>query len=427
MTGDIFFDDWASYYPVFDDVLSPVVEGYTPSKEIVESVEHVDADSQNIAETIIYTRNIQQVIVNVIDKSTGNVIYAESITGTNGDYTPTYNLSQVVQKGYDLVSNQEPLAIPEAEVQQDASVPVVQEEPVTLTVTDDADSSVEPVVVENEPTSLPVIETVIEVGANDTEDQIKYGVDPHDLVTGCRRVIAYVYADGRRAAEKLEQELMFYRTALVNPETTTITYTDWQALGQGSFVAVESPVLEGYVADQLVVKALTPRLDVMGTQEVQVVYHKKMAEHLSVMFRDQVSGDELLTFNFPNKGNAYAEGKIEKGVSFLAYKGYEVVASDYPDNGQFIEADTERFEIHLLKSTEDQAVEEEVMLPTVVSKPLAPRTEKEEIKEKDPTQGSEQSLENQELAMETSDHPAEVETEDKTRKRKGLFSFLFKD
>lgn len=462
VTGDIFFDDWTSYYPVFDEVLSPVCEGYTPSKEVVESIEQVTADSQNIAQTIIYTRNIQQVIVNVIDKSTGNIIYAESITGTNGDYSPTYNLANVVQKGYDLVSSQEPQPLVEAApavsvepvvVETPVEVPVVEAVVAAPTVAEEAvpvEESVTPEPAVEEPTEVaevlpveestpvieeeqdleeqeqtppPVIETVVEVNFNDNEKLATYGIDPHSLVKACRRSISYTYDDGRQAAEPIRQELTYYRKALVNPENATVTYTDWVALDESIFAAVESPVFDGYEADQTVVEEETPNLAEKVRLEVAVTYHKRRADQLSVIFVDEATGDELMNFNFPNKGHAYVEGKINKGVSFLAYKGYKVVSSDYPDKPEVIDENTELFKVYLSQENAAPKPVEEVSKTVVASKPLPAQVDKvvtKQVTAVSPSEGVDKPV------AETNKEPSQSEEKAK-KKNKGFFSFLFKD
>lgn len=401
VTGDILYEDWTSYYPVFDEVLSPICEGYTASKEIVESIEELTADSQNIVETVLYTRNIQQVIVNVIDKSTGNVIYAESITGTNADQSRAYNMSQFVQKGQHFVS-QETIGLPyEAETQ---------------VVSDVVDSNNLTYVSAPE-TPLPVLEAVVEIHFGDQKALERYGIAPENLVKKCVRLIDFVFEDGRLASDSIHQELTYYRTALVNPDTEKLTYTEWLPLERENFDAINPPKLAGYETKPQLVSASAPNLTTDEPERVLVSYQKIIAENIEIVFIDNDTKKELMNFNFANKGADYCERKIDKGVSFLSYKGYQVVSSDYPDKGIMVNDTTERFQIHLHQQENPlTSGMSDAIVATTQESSLATSIEMTESVSKVP----------KEAIVSEKVRETGVENEAKTpKKKKGLFSFLF--
>lgn len=79
VTGAVEYSDWYSFYPIFDEVLSPIVEGYQASQEIVPAHMNVTVDMGDSVERVRYTPRIQEVVVNVINKATGDILYTETI------------------------------------------------------------------------------------------------------------------------------------------------------------------------------------------------------------------------------------------------------------------------------------------------------------------------------------------------------------
>lgn len=81
VTGTVQYGDWYSYYPIFDEVMSPIIEGFQASQEIIPSLANVSVNMGDSVERVRYTPRIQEVVVNVINKATGDVLYTETIQG----------------------------------------------------------------------------------------------------------------------------------------------------------------------------------------------------------------------------------------------------------------------------------------------------------------------------------------------------------
>lgn len=349
VTNEVFYDEWESYYPTFDEVLSPVCEGHTPSKEIVEAIDAVDADSPNITETIIYTRNIQQVVVNVIDKSTGNIIYAESITDTNGDYTSSSKISQFVKKGQEVVSS--PVPVLEADEPTASEDLVGQEDAATIQLASteesvDSSSDSEKIAL-NSPANPRLL------SAADEQALKAYKLNPEDLERHLVREIRYQFSDGSQAAETVYQTLTYERQASVVGDEVSLS--DW-APEVATFAELASPVVDGYVADITLAEEEVVQPDAEQRRVLVVTYVKAKTENVTIVFTEKETGGELLTFNFANKGREFSEKKIKKGVSFLKYKGYTVVESNYPEKGELVGDDTMLYHVYLTKQDDQEPV-----------------------------------------------------------------------
>ncbi|MCT1176928.1 LPXTG cell wall anchor domain-containing protein, partial [Pediococcus pentosaceus] len=97
------------------------------------------------------------------------------------------------------------------------------------------------------------------------------GVDESDLNKDVTETIHYVDENGNELADTYTKTVHYTRDAHVHYDAdgnTTITYSDWVA--DGSFDAVNSPEIDGYVADQDVIAALDNPTD---NVDIVVTYH----------------------------------------------------------------------------------------------------------------------------------------------------------
>lgn len=439
VTGEIFYDDWTSYYPIFDEVLSPVIDNYTPSKEIVEAIENVMADSQDMIETIVYTRNVQQVVVSVVDKATGNIIYAESITGTDGVSDAGYEVSKFVKKGQDLVSNESGDEAPGLLTDETgrAEQPVVETSPVP---SEEKQAAPEKQVSEtnvakknselkqalsspNKPETKDIKEAKeVIIGLHDTKLHKAYRLRIADLARTIVREVKFVDESGQELHESLTHRVSYQRQAKGTDKSREVTFTEWQAIDESVFPKVTSPRIEGMEPDKLSLPAFTPNPDGASLIEEQITYHSTSAiENISIVFIDQESGADIMNFNFVDKGAAYTEKKLKKGESFLAYKGYEVVSSDYPDKGQLVAEDTILYQVIVRQQVQDKQTKKtsDDGEDAAISRKLRETiNNKPNLGEKKPTKSY----------ADLDDEADEwLEPASKEGKQKGLFNFLFKD
>lgn len=432
VTGEIFYDDWSSYYPTFDEVLSPVIDDYSPSKEVVEAIELVTADSQDMIETIVYTRNIQQVVVSVVDKATGNIIYAESITGTNGITDTNYNVSKIVKKGHDIVAH-------ESKVLPVMAKELPKEETVSTETANSKQSHPKPKLSEKPAKKPSVLKQAlaaakkpevkeITIGFKDVKLQKAHGLQVSDLVKTLTRTVRFVDGKEQDLADSLTQTVTYQRQAKVlDDKSGIVNFTAWTAVDALNFAEVKGPKIDGYEPSQAAIESYQPNPDTDQNQTVFLTYQPSKIKSLSIVFIDQESEEELMNFTFANKGDAYAEKKIKKGSSFLAYKGYQVVTTDYPDNGELINEDTLHYRIFVRKN--DKGVE--VILDENEAKQTS-RKLRDSINTK-PGIGenkAQQSIQKPAAKVikiaKDSDEEDEIDTESQN-KQKGFFDFLFKD
>ena len=76
-----------------------------------------------------------------------------------------------------------------------------------------------------------------------------------------KRTIKYVYADGTKAADSVQETKEFKRSATINPVTGKITFGDWSPAQ--TFEAVNSPEIKNYTPN----KATVPASEVTATAE----------------------------------------------------------------------------------------------------------------------------------------------------------------
>lgn len=79
VTGEIAYGSWYSAYPIFDEVYSPIVQGYQADVEVSPAIEQLTEDDGDKVEVVVYSPAIQDVVVNIINKTTGDLLYVESI------------------------------------------------------------------------------------------------------------------------------------------------------------------------------------------------------------------------------------------------------------------------------------------------------------------------------------------------------------
>ena len=79
VNGELAYSDWYSPYPTFDEVINPLIHRYQASQETSPSVDYVSVDDGDVVEYVIYSPMIQEVVVNIINKATGDILYSESL------------------------------------------------------------------------------------------------------------------------------------------------------------------------------------------------------------------------------------------------------------------------------------------------------------------------------------------------------------
>ena len=287
--------------------------------------------------TIVYTKDGSQVAVthfievnSETDKTEKGGV-AQSIVDT-GDAGKAFTKGAEVEKtiaalkakGYTVVENNYPengKFDADSKTNQEYKV-LVAVKPVTVNPNDPAPTPGKPIDPNNEdgPKWTPELIKELEDGR---KEEVK-------------RTINYVYADGKKAADSVEETKEFKRSATINPVTGKITFGDWSPAQ--TFEAVTSPEIKNYTPN----KATVPASEVTATAEdinETVVYTTKPVTldpskptdpntpNVTPKPYDKVPNDP--------KGRTYKElGLIEEVTHTIHYKLADGSDAGIPDNVQ---------------------------------------------------------------------------------------------
>ena len=244
----------------FNDVVSPTVPGYLPDNAKVEATADVnpESDPKEYTVTVTYTPVEQKAIVNFVEvdaTNTDQVItpgLADPVTftGKSGTAFPATasasvqaKIDELVKKGYELVANGNGFVATDS---FDTDVAVDQTYTVKLRV--------KPITVTpNDPTPTPntPIDPNNPTGPKWTPELIKELEDGRKEEV--KRTINYVYADGTKAKDSVEETKEFKRSATINPVTGKITFGEWSAAQR--FEEKQSPAIDNYTPDKASVEA----------------------------------------------------------------------------------------------------------------------------------------------------------------------------
>lgn len=261
------------------------------------------------------------------------------------------------------------------------------------------------------------------IGLHDTKLQKAYRLRIADLARTIVREVKFVDESGQELHESLTHRVSYQRQAKGTDKSRDVTFTEWQAVDALAFPKVTSPRIDGFEPDKISLPAFTPNPEGESQLEEQIVYHpvSGKVENVSIVFVDQDTDEDIMNFNFIDKGPAYTEKKLKKGVSFLNYKGYEVVSSDYPDKGQLVADDTMLYQVKVRQ--QEQAEQAEQTRDDSEDAALA-RKLRETINNKPNLGETKPAVSYADLEDDADEW---LEPADKDGKQKGLFNFLFKD
>ena len=288
--------------------------------------------------TIVYTKDGSQVAVthfievnSETDKTEkGGVAQSIVDTGDTGkaftkDAEVTATINALKAKGYTVVENNYPTDgkfDADATTNQEYKV-LVAVKPVTVNPNDPKPTPGEPID-PNNPTGPKWTPELIKELEDGRKEEVK-------------RTINYVYVDGKKAADSVEETKEFKRSATINPVTGKITFGDWSPANQ-TFGEVTSPEIKNYTPN----KATVPASEVTATAEdinETVVYTTKPVTldpskptdpntpNVTPKPDDRVPNDP--------KGRTYKElGLIEEVTHTVHYKLADGSDAGIPDNVQ---------------------------------------------------------------------------------------------
>ena len=287
--------------------------------------------------TIVYTKDGSQVAVthfievnSETDKTEkGGVAQSIVDTGDAGKaFTKGAEVTATIEalkaKGYTVVENNYPTDgkfDADAKTNQEYKV-LVAVKPVTVNPNDPAPTPGKPID-PNNPTGPKWTPELIKELEDGRKEEVK-------------RTINYVYVDGKKAADSVEETKEFKRSAIINPITGKITFGEWSPAQ--TFEAVTSPEIKNYTPN----KTTVPASEVTATAEdinETVVYTTKPVTldpskptdpntpNVTPKPDDRVPNDP--------KGRTYKElGLIEEVTHTVHYKLADGSDAGIPDNVQ---------------------------------------------------------------------------------------------
>ncbi|MFV8043403.1 mucin-binding protein [Streptococcus pluranimalium] len=299
VTGEIVYGEWTSEDPIYEEVVSPTIPGYTANIPVVSEVTGEPGVEIGIAR-IVYTPNEQVGTVTYIDETTGATLEVENLKGVTAaaiGYTTADRIAYYESLGYELVSDNYPA---------DA-------------VYDNIDG--------NSQDYQVVLKHIIEPVTPDTVDPDTNA--PVELSRTVTRTIEYKYIDenGAEASATVTQTATFTRTATVDKVTGKVTYTEWTS-ADAELDRVDSPAIQGYTPNMTNVPALTVNADTKD-QSVVVIYTPDV-QKASVTYTDETTGATLEITNLTGETDAAIGYTTADRIAYYESIGYEVVSDNYP-------------------------------------------------------------------------------------------------
>ena len=285
---------WTPSTGTFPEVVSPVVDGYTPDKAKVDA-ENVTADQTDIKITVKYKADKQKVTYTVIDDTTNTTLEdKQELTSGNSD-TPLPNGTEAkydsivdayLAQGYELVSKDQ------------------------LPAKFDLDSGYDQNVVVH----------------------VKHKVSTSTETNTVTQTINYVYEDDNTpAAPEKKASLTFTREVKTDEVTKDVTPGTW-APSTGTFPEVVSPVVDGYTPDKE--KVTTVNVTATDADINVTVKYKADKQKVTYTIIDDTTNTTLEDKQELTSGNSDTplpngtEAKYDSIVDAYLAQGYELVSKD---------------------------------------------------------------------------------------------------
>ena len=313
VTGDVLSDIWTPSQD-FNDVQTPVIQGYTPDRTVVSDT-NIGHDHQNIVEHVIYNPDAQHMTITYVDDTTHETLKQDKLDGTSDQdakYTTGNIIKHYTDLHYKLVSDS------------------TNGKDLIFDHDDKADQTY--------------------------EVHFIHGTHTINQTTSPKQTVHYVYADGLarqgKAADDNVQQLSFKRDGY-NDDVTGIDHWNAWTPANSQYKAVNSPVIQGYTPDKPAVEESTVNPTDKDT-EITVVYSPD-AQHMTITYVDDTTHETLKQDKLDgtsDKDAKYTTGDIIKHYTDLHYK----LVSDSTNGKDLIfdhddKAD-QTYEVHFVHGTQ---------------------------------------------------------------------------
>ncbi|RLK64121.1 YSIRK-type signal peptide-containing protein [Atopobacter sp. AH10] len=285
----------------FDAVKSPVIEGYTADRPVVDEVTAITKESKDIEEVVIYKKNAPKVLekakvkVEYFDETDKKVIeispVLEGPVNSTVAYSTKETLDKLIAKGYEFVKSDYP------------------NDPKFLKA--------------NSETTYRVI--------------LKHGKERKTETKQVTRVIHYRKDNpkGEVMAPDHHQEVMLERTIELDKVTKLTKVSDYKAKGKDNFEKVPSPVLTHYTPDRSSVEAMKVSENTPN-QEEWVIYTGDA--RVLVDYKDQDESNKILESksDLPSgKEGEKVNYSTAETIQKYEDKGYEKVSDNFPQDASY--------------------------------------------------------------------------------------------
>ena len=337
VTKQVTYGTWTSQATGYPAVVSPVINGYTPSAASSTAITEkpaANATTSDISNTqmITYNANQEKAVINYIDETTGKTLDSVSVSGAFGStdkYDPSALIKQYQAKGYVLVNN----GVPTNGIQfnQDGKQ-------LTYDVTFKHGTTIYGPASTNLPQGVKVS-------------------------TSTTRVINYVYgtnqngqivAGTQTAAPSNTETAKYERTVTVDNVTGAQTASAWKLVsGIATFPEVKSPSITGYTANVVEEPSMSASPD--GQTHIETVVYTPNQEKATITYIDDTTGKTLKTDTTTGNFNSDSNYDPQTVINQYEKQGYQLVSDNWPTNGAVFNKDgvVQNYQVHLKETTQD--------------------------------------------------------------------------
>ncbi|WP_429967044.1 mucin-binding protein [Enterococcus sp. AZ173] len=263
-TGEETFGEWQARDDdtIFDLVKSPEIVNYYADREFIDEVIDVKADSEDIEEFVMYSPKMVESTETKEVKRMIHYVYGDGKEAAP-DSVDTVTFTRTVTTNEATGKN----TYGEWQAQDDDTM---------------FDEVLSPEI-DKYNADQKMVDKVTDLTAESEDFEITVTYSPNMIESTetkeVKRMIHYVYEDGKEAAPDSVDTVTFTRTVTTNEATGKNTYGEWQAQDDDTmFDEVLSPEIDKYNADQKMVEKVTELTAESEDREVTVTYSPNMIE-----------------------------------------------------------------------------------------------------------------------------------------------------
>ena len=336
VTNNIAWNAWDHAGQTFDEIKSPIIDGYTPNQPSIKDVQ-VNANGLELTEkTVVYNADSQKLMVNFIDDVTGRTLETVNKVGQSDEsanYDTKSDISKYIAQHYDLVSD---------------------------------DTNGNNLVFDHYDNTDQVYNVHLTHHTHQINDQVTKS-----------EVIHYVYADGlartgRAADDYHAKDLIFTRDGYHDEVTNEDHWNAWTP-DQQEFVSVQSPKIDGYTADQTEVPVI--KVNSASDNIKRTVTYNADKQKLDVVFIDDTLGKTLSTVTKEGLSDESANYNTKYDINHYKSLHYNVVSDGTQGQNLAFDHDDgkdQHYEVHLVHAT--HPIDEQVSTKQTIHYQLADGT-----------------------------------------------------